>query len=422
MSASPLSQAIELIKAEKKAEAQKLLEPLLEAEPRNVTAWLWYVETWPAPGQKIQALELCLQYNPDNALVKRALATLQAQQPAAPSASISEPQPQTPAPAGEPAHSPTPQPGPSGHSRRLGLGLWPVIGLLALLASCLIAIWVTLLPKPNRNALAIGQQARAADLDIAIQLPAELDFKSKAEVLESRKAAVLRYPHLISGDYEPSDAVFGQIEDGRPWWGITGHFYLGPGERSIEGPAEEARFLLNPYLLVAAEFDGLFYSWDTRRITEGDLRRPDFPFHCEASQLRWSPREARAEVTYNVSQCLARTNPWTTQPLGLANAYFSLIAYNARDMNLNYIYVSYPDSRNVSKLDAPTSAYANPQYLHRGGSCGYPGGCNNMSPDTPEISWINITELPAQAVVWLWRQRPWSVKQSPDMVFVIHFK
>ena len=291
-----------------------------------------------------------------------------------------------------------------------------------LLAACLLTIWVTYLPKPNRNALAIGKSARAADLDIAIQPPAELDFKSKAEVLESRKAAVLRYPHLISGDYEPSDAVFGQIEDGRPWWGITGHFYLGPGERSIEGPAEEARFLLNPYLLVAVEFDGLFYSWDTRRIAEGDLRRPDFPFYCEASQLRWSPREARAEVTYDVSQCLARTNRWTTQPLGLANAFFSLIAYNARDMNLNYIYVSYPDSRNVSKPDAPTSPYANPQYLHRGGSCGYPGGCNNMSPDTPEISWINITELPAQAVVWLWRQRPWFGTQSPDMVFVIHFK
>src|SRR3990172_11746531 len=113
MSASPLSQAIELIKAEKKAEAQKLLEPLLEAEPRNVTAWMWYVDTWPTPEQKIKALELCLQYNPDNALVKRALATLQAQQPSAPPASIAEPQPQTPAPAGEPAHSPTPQPRPS---------------------------------------------------------------------------------------------------------------------------------------------------------------------------------------------------------------------------------------------------------------------------------------------------------------------
>jgi hypothetical protein len=376
VSATPLSRAIQLIKAGQRAEAQKLLEPILQAEPRNVTAWMWYVDTWPTPEQKIEALELCLQYNPGNALVKRALATLQAQQPSAPSASIPTPQTQSPIPTGEPAPQPSEQstPGPATQRRRPGFGLWPVIILLAILAACLLTIWVTYLPKPNRNALAIGQRARASDLDIAIQPPAELDFKSKAEVLESRKAAVLRYPHLISGDYEPSDAVFGQIEDHRPWWGITGHFYLGPGERSIEGPAEEARFLLNPHLLVAVEFDGLFYSWDTRRIAEGDLRRPDFPFYCEAGQLRWSPREARAEVTYDVSQCLARTNPWTTKPLGLAEAYFSLIAYNARDMNLNYIYVSYPDSRNVSKLDAPTSTYANPQYLHRGGSCGYPGG------------------------------------------------
>jgi hypothetical protein len=292
VSATPLSRAIQLIKAGKRAEAQKLLEPLLEAEPRNVTAWLWYVDTWPTPEQKIEALETCLQYNPGDPLATRALASFRAQPPPAPPEDIPAPQPQTPAPASEADHRPSVQPatGEAAPRRRQGFGLWPVIILLAILAACLTAIWVTYLPKPNRNALAIGQRARASDLDIAILPPAELDFKSKAEVLESRKAAVLRYPHLISGDYEPSDAVFGQIEDGRPWWGITGHFYLGPGERSIEGPAEEARFLLNPYLLVAVEFDGLFYSWDTRRITEGDLRRPDFPFYCEASQLRWSPR------------------------------------------------------------------------------------------------------------------------------------
>jgi hypothetical protein len=381
------------------------------------------VETWPTAQLKVEALKRCRQSNPDDLIVQRALAHFQAQLSPAPATDAppaTAPAPD-PGPAPAPAITPPPDLSLPSRPRRRGAGLWPVVILLAVVALCLVAVWVVVQPEPNRNALAIGASARAPALDIAIQAPVELDFKSRAEVFQLREAAVSRYPDLLARDYTPSDAVFGQIEDQLPWWGITGHFYYGSGERSIEGPAEETRFLLNPYLLVAAEFDGLFYSWDTSRVTEAHLRQPDFPFYCEASQLRWYPGEARAEVTYARSQCLARTNQWTVQRLGLDQAYFSLIAYNARDLNLNYLYVSYDDSRNIFKPDAPTSAYAIPHYIHRGGSCGYPGGCNNMSPDTPEISWLQISALPAQAVVRLWRQNPWSVERSPDMLFVINF-
>src|SRR5688572_26979992 len=272
---------------------------------------------------------------------------------------------------------PASTPPPPAQKSWLKFGLCLVSLPLAACAVCLVAFWVIRLPKPNRNTLAMGAAAKVANLDLTIQAPAELDFLSKADVLNLRKDAILRYPDLIVGEYQPSDGVFGQIEDNRPWWGVTGHFYTGPGEASIEGPAEETRFLLNPYLLVGVEFGGLFYSWDSARISDFDLNL-SFPFYCEAEQLRWFPSEARAEVTYNLSQYLARLNQWTTRTHGLNEAYFSLIAYNARDLNLNYIYVSYADSVNIFKPDAPTTVYNNPQYLHRGGSCGYPGGCNNM--------------------------------------------
>ena len=102
-------------------------------------------------------------------------------------------------------------------------------------------------------------------------------------------------------------------------------------------------------------------------------------------------------------------------------AYFSLIAYNARDLNLNYIFVSCPDSHNTTKPDPPTEPYRNPQFLHQGGSCGYPGGCNNISPQTPAIDNLQITGWPAQVVIWFWRDDPGSIDKSPDMVFVIDF-
>ncbi len=412
-----LNHAIQLVKAGKAAEAQQLLEPLLKADPRNITAWMWYVETWPTVPQKIKALELCRQYNPDDELARRALSAFEAQLPHEDSAHGpgSIPEARSHAPAEAPARPPA-------QGRKPEWELWLFIGALAAVAVCLVVVWVALRPAPNRNALAIGEAGQAPALDIPIQPPVELDFKTRAEVWQLRKAAVSQHPELISGSYQPSEAVFGQVEDSLPWWGITGHFYYGSGERSIEGPAEETRFLLNPYLLVAAEFDGLFYSWDTHRVTELDLRGTSFPFYCEAAGLRWSPREAYAEVTYPIGQCLARTNRWTARPLTLADAFFSLIAYNARDMNLNYLYVAYQDSLNLSKLDPPTSAYAIPHYLHRGGSCGYPGGCNNMSPDTPEISWIELTRLPARAVIRLWSRNPGAVERAPDMILVIHFQ
>ena len=89
---------------------------------------------------------------------------------------------------------------------------------------------------------------------------------------------------------------------------------------------------------------------------------------------------------------------------------------------MNYIYVSYEDYYNISKQNPPTAPYAIPQYIHQGGSCGYPGGCNNMSPPTPEIDSIRITGLPARTVTWLWRQKPASLEEPPDMVFVIYFQ
>jgi hypothetical protein len=309
---------------------------------------------------------------------------------------------------------------------RLGALLLALVGI----AIILLAVWVILMPRPNRNALVLGDRAKVTTLDIGIQPPAELDSKTRAEVLQLRREAALRYPGLLAGSYEPSDAVFGQIQDGLPWWGIAGQFFYGSGGRSIDGPSEETRFILNPYLLVAADFNGLsIWSrtgsplvWDKARISESLLDRPDFPLTCLPSTLRWRPREARAEVTYFLSGCLAAMNRWTARPLTVAQASFDLIAYNARDLNLNYLYVLPEDSLGLAQDNLPTAPVAIPQFIHKGNSCGYPGGCNNMSPYVQDMSGVRIERLPAEAMIHLWARRPKSVGQKPDMVFVMRFE
>jgi len=261
------------------------------------------------------------------------------------------------------------------------------------------------LPEPNRNQLALGDTALGSVVDIGLRPPVEFDFKTRADVLRLREEAVRQHVELISGAYSPAETIFGQIEDNRPWWGLTGYFYYGSGDQSIEGPSEESRFLLNPFLLVGADF---YHDW--KGLSESEILRPGFALDCAPTQLRWYPRERRGEATYD-AQCVARTN----------SRLFDLIAYNARDLNLNYLYVSYADSRNISKPDPPASAYAIPHYLHRGSSCGYSGGCNNMSPPTPEIDALQIDGFPAQVVIWLWQRKPNAISQAPDMVFVIQF-
>lgn len=93
-----LNSAIELIEAGKKNDAQKLLEPYLEANPQDVTAWLWEMKTWSSIETKTRILEMCLAYNPDDQDIKLMLAALNIQK-----AKANSPDGPTPEPVNVPA-------------------------------------------------------------------------------------------------------------------------------------------------------------------------------------------------------------------------------------------------------------------------------------------------------------------------------
>lgn len=86
-----LKNAIQFIREGRKQEAQRILEPLLKADPANIQAWFWYVETYPSLEKRIQVLEMCLKMNPGNAQVLQALQTLNKQRPAPVVPSLSQP-------------------------------------------------------------------------------------------------------------------------------------------------------------------------------------------------------------------------------------------------------------------------------------------------------------------------------------------
>jgi hypothetical protein len=80
MSAEELKRAVQLIKACQKVEARAILEPIIVAEPQNIQAWIWEIETRDDNNEKIKLMEACLLHNPDSSLIRNVLASLKAHQ------------------------------------------------------------------------------------------------------------------------------------------------------------------------------------------------------------------------------------------------------------------------------------------------------------------------------------------------------
>jgi hypothetical protein len=81
---SNLNDAIQLIRQGQKWEAQRILQELIKAEPQNIPAWFWYVETCTTTERRIQVLETCLKMNPGNNQVEQALQKIRGSQPPMP--------------------------------------------------------------------------------------------------------------------------------------------------------------------------------------------------------------------------------------------------------------------------------------------------------------------------------------------------
>jgi len=273
-------------------------------------------------------------------------------------------------------------------------------------------------PVHANNDLAIGKSAKTAGVvNISISPQADFNFKPSAEIFARRNQEVMKHPDLITGKYTINRDVFGQIVDGRPWWGTLGEGYYGAGQNSIRGLAVQSIFILNPFLLAAIRATpGL-----PRTLTESDLENKIYPNCFPATNLRWWPKEGKAEVTYQISALknqfcsLFNTTSWEF------NGELGLELINARDLGLEYVYIPPTWAYNM-KLGSPMRGPIKiPQYVHCGGSCGFPGGCNNMSPHTPSLDYVTYAKLPARVVLMMWKNAPVTGHEPPDMIFTINY-
>jgi hypothetical protein len=277
-----------------------------------------------------------------------------------------------------------------------------------LLLICLLAAAPAHAEEPSPPATA-APPAPAAEPAKHIEIPLspmmELNNRKKQDIYDIRRMYAEKYPQFMGANYMPSDAVFGKIEDDRPWWGILGRSYYGPGENSIQGTAEASRFIANPLLLVGLDSGHAFV------VQKPGLKpRPVYPAPLH---LYWQADGRLAMAEYDITSFKK-----DSADIGdgvCVSGHMTLVAYNARDLGYNFLYV---DATKSKFFAAKPRLVQIAQFFHKGDSCGYAGGCNNMSPVQPELN-IVVTGLPAVAYIKLWKTQPAAPTAPADMVFVL---
>jgi hypothetical protein len=265
-------------------------------------------------------------------------------------------------------------------------------------------------PEPYQEPLSQNAEIIISKpIAVAINPPTNLNFMTKKEIYALRKEAVNKVPELAPQLYSLRDDVFVRIEDKKPWWGLYGLMYYGPGEKSIEGPSGQSRHIINPYMLVDLD---LGHSLSGHQ----DYLKPAlfYPFPLE---LTWSGDRSSAKAKFNISAFWKILRIYAGPAVADRKA-LTLIAYNARDFGYNYLAIDFNRSFNIFHSSSADKPVFIKQYIHNGNSCGYPGGCNNMSPDQPELR-MEIIRLPAIAAIKLWKDKPSSVQQPADVLFII---
>ncbi|MBL0187678.1 MAG: hypothetical protein IPP97_18260 [Candidatus Obscuribacter sp.] len=298
--------------------------------------------------------------------------------------------------------------------------LYKWLGLSLIFALIALTFKQSVIAVPeSTNKLALGKEAKVSGpLYLNYNGPGPLNFLTRQNILNQREACVAKHPELLYYRYTPAASVFDGIEDGKGWWGMNGQLFYGSGERSIEGDAEESRFLFNPFLLVQANivFEKLSYS-QSQFGSMADLAGTDIPLDCAPQSTVYNARLRREEINYDITGFLAKTAQAAHCRQDLRNLEFDIVAYNARDMGFNWISISKTYSSGVSKTFAPIAI---DQFIHTGNSCGYPGGCNNMSPYNGKLFALTLSTLPARAVVHLWKNPP-AGEANPDFQVLLNF-
>lgn len=247
-------------------------------------------------------------------------------------------------------------------------------------------------------------------VQFAINRPTPLSGKTKAEIYEQRKKYV-ENSIFQKINYEPSEEVFGAIEDRKPWVSTNVCHASSEAPTRTDGPSEETRFLNNPSILVGLEYPFTFSKYKDDSFCQTDET------NIMPQAVSYDSTEKLITVTYN-------NLPFTTQDW----SFYQFNGLNARDFGYKYIYldkskstynIEFANDFNISK-----GVYELNNYIHVGGSCGVAGGCNNGSPRQGFVEFKHRnykSESGKTIYLKLWKEKPLTPLQKPDIIQKIIF-
>ena len=307
--------------------------------------------------------------------------------------------------------------------------------LLTLVAFAAILVALTLVwiarARPaaeSHNALLLGSAAPAGTLTIPIARPMALSGLSTTEIIGTRSNLLAGQPVQLARPYHPSPAVFGGLRDGLGWMSLEALFITGPGPKADEGLAAESRNLLNPLLLLGAEFWGLSI-WDKKHLvwnmTDVDRAGADtVPLYPRVKLLKYSPQARLVQATWGVTSFLEQVKPFLAAPLSVDHVDFGVVGYNARDLGFSWVALRLEESQQVINPEQPAAPVRiNDSLGDRGDLCGTSRGCNHSNMLLLEFDSLRVTALPAKAVFWLWGEEPVGEKAGePELRFEMIFE
>ncbi len=249
--------------------------------------------------------------------------------------------------------------------------------------------------------------------DIKVNSPSALSYTTKYYVYNLRKMYVQK-SIFANNNYNPSEEVFGQIVDNKPW--IASNSLFDDKPLRTDGTSEETRFINNPAVLAAVQEN---YGTYNPNSTNLDSISSDPDVQYIPRKIQYDSNKNEITVEYHMPN----------YPKEYVIKSISLKGINARDFGYKYAFIDVSKStlgmRFLESDNISNQIIEFKDFIHLGGACGVEGGCNNGSPKQPMLEfepYFKSSNAEGEIYIKFWRNKPFSPLKAPDITEKIVLK